>query len=85
VAAAPAATPHRTVCAVSSRTSRRSRPAWRGTERSTCSATAWARDISAELAGALPLSTLAVLDGQGHEAIDTAPAVLAGALDEFLS
>lgn len=45
----------------------------------------WARDIIAELAGALPLSTLAVLDGQGHEAIDTAPAVLAGALDEFLS
>jgi pimeloyl-ACP methyl ester carboxylesterase len=45
----------------------------------------WARDITAELAGALPLSTLAVLDGQGHEAIDTAPAVLAGALEEFLS
>jgi pimeloyl-ACP methyl ester carboxylesterase len=46
---------------------------------------AWAKDITRDLAGVLPLSTLAVLDGQGHDAIDTAPAVVAGALDEFLS
>ena len=46
---------------------------------------AWAREVAGELAAVLPRSTLAVLDGQGHDAIDTAPAALAGALDEFLS
>ena len=39
-----------------------------------------AREIAAELPG-----TLAVLDGQGHDAIDAAPAALAGALEAFLS
>jgi pimeloyl-ACP methyl ester carboxylesterase len=46
---------------------------------------AWAKDITTELAGLLPRSTLAVLDGQGHDAIDTAPAALAGQLEEFFS
>lgn len=46
---------------------------------------AWAHDISTELAAALPRSTLAVLDGQGHEAIDDAPGLLAGRLAGFFS
>jgi len=33
---------------------------------------AWAGHITAGLAAALPQSTLAVLHGQGHEAIETA-------------
>jgi len=33
----------------------------------------------------LPRSTLAVLDGQGHDAIDAAPAALAGRREEFFS
>jgi len=46
---------------------------------------AWAKDITAELAAVLPQTTLAVLDGQGHDAADAAPAVLAGRLEEFFS
>ena len=37
---------------------------------------AWARDLTGSLAAALPQSTLAVLDGQGHDAIETAPGLL---------
>ena len=44
---------------------------------------AWARDITGELAAVLPRRTLAVLDGQGHEAIDTAPDLLASRLAAF--
>ena len=46
---------------------------------------AWARDITGELAAVLPESTLAVLDGQGHEAIDAAPDLLTGRLAGFFS
>ncbi len=46
---------------------------------------AWAHDITRDLAGTLPRSTLAVLDGQGHEATDSAPAALAARLEEFFS
>jgi pimeloyl-ACP methyl ester carboxylesterase len=45
----------------------------------------WAKEITEALAGVLSDRTLAVLDGQGHEAIDSAPAALAGALEAFLS
>jgi pimeloyl-ACP methyl ester carboxylesterase len=45
---------------------------------------AWAHDLTAELAGVLPHKTLAVLDGQGHDAIDAAPAALVQRLEEFL-
>ena len=44
---------------------------------------AWARDITGELAAVLPQSTLAVLDGQGHEAIESAPGLLADRLAGF--
>jgi len=44
---------------------------------------AWAHDITSELAAALPRTTLAVLDGQGHDAIDSTPAALAGRLEQF--
>ncbi len=46
---------------------------------------AWARNITGDLAAALPQSTLAVLDGQGHEAIETAPGLLADRLAGFLA
>jgi pimeloyl-ACP methyl ester carboxylesterase len=46
---------------------------------------AWARNITGDLAAALPRSTLAVLDGQGHEAIETAPGLLADRLAGFLA
>ena len=46
---------------------------------------AWAREVTGELAAILPRSTLAVLDGQGHDAISSAPAELMGALGEFFS
>jgi pimeloyl-ACP methyl ester carboxylesterase len=46
---------------------------------------AWARDITRDLARILPQGTLAVLDGKGHDAIDSAPAELAGRLDGFFS
>ena len=44
---------------------------------------AWARDITGELAAVLPQSTLAVLDVQGHEAIESAPGLLADRLAGF--
>ena len=44
---------------------------------------AWASDITGALAGALPQSTLAVLDGQGHDAVDSAPELLADRLAGF--
>ncbi len=44
---------------------------------------AWAHDITGELAAGLPESTLAVLDGQGHDAIDSAPGLLASELAGF--
>jgi pimeloyl-ACP methyl ester carboxylesterase len=44
---------------------------------------AWAHDITGELAARLPDSTLAVLDGQGHDAIDSAPELLASELAGF--
>ena len=44
---------------------------------------AWAHDITGELAAGLPDSTLAVLDGQGHDAIDSAPELLASELAGF--
>ena len=71
-AGAPAATPRRTGRTRSSRTSRRPRPAW-------------AREVTGELAAILPRGTLAVLDGQGHDAIGFAPAELMGALGGFFS
>ena len=44
---------------------------------------AWARDITGALADVLPRSTLAVLDGQGHEAIESAPSLLESRLAAF--
>jgi pimeloyl-ACP methyl ester carboxylesterase len=44
---------------------------------------AWAADITRELQAALPDSTLAMLDGEGHEAIDTAPALITSLLLKF--
>ncbi len=46
---------------------------------------AWAGDIITEVAGALPHKTLAVLDGQGHDAIDAAPELLLTQLAAFFS
>ena len=40
-------------------------------------------DITGGLAAVLPQSTLAVLDGQGHDAIDSAPELLADRLAGF--
>ena len=44
---------------------------------------AWAHDITRDLGAALPQSTLAVLDGQGHEAIESAPGLLVSQLAGF--
>jgi pimeloyl-ACP methyl ester carboxylesterase len=44
---------------------------------------AWAQDITAELTRALKHETLAVLDGQGHDAINQAPGLLVTRLAEF--
>jgi pimeloyl-ACP methyl ester carboxylesterase len=44
----------------------------------------WAGEITRELTAALPKSTVTVLPGQGHLAIDSAPGLLARALTEFL-
>ncbi len=44
---------------------------------------AWARDITSELAAALPQNSLAVLDGQGYEAIESAPELIASRLAGF--
>jgi pimeloyl-ACP methyl ester carboxylesterase len=46
---------------------------------------AWARELTEEVAAALEHKTLAVLDGQGHDAIDRAPELLVTQLGEFLS
>jgi pimeloyl-ACP methyl ester carboxylesterase len=43
----------------------------------------WAGDVTRELTAALPRSRVAVLPGQGHEAIDSAPELLTGQLREF--
>jgi pimeloyl-ACP methyl ester carboxylesterase len=45
---------------------------------------AWARDISRALAAALPKAELAVLPGQGHDAVDSAPEVVVNELQRFL-
>ncbi len=46
---------------------------------------AWAQDLTTEVAGALTHKTLAVLDGQGHDAINQAPELLVTRLAEFFS
>jgi pimeloyl-ACP methyl ester carboxylesterase len=46
---------------------------------------AWAQDITGELTAALKHETLAVLDGQGHDAIDRAPELLLTQLAAFFS
>jgi pimeloyl-ACP methyl ester carboxylesterase len=46
---------------------------------------AWAHDLTAEVAGALTHETLAVLDGQGHDAINQAPELLVTQLAAFFS
>jgi pimeloyl-ACP methyl ester carboxylesterase len=46
---------------------------------------AWAHDITSQLAGAIQHKTLAVLDGQGHDAIDAAPELLVTRLTGFFS
>lgn len=44
---------------------------------------AWARDITGELAAGLPDAAVAVLDGQGHGAVDAAPELLVSELTRF--
>ena len=44
----------------------------------------WARQITAELATALPEAEVAELPGVGHDALDTAPDQLVAELDRFL-
>ncbi len=44
---------------------------------------AWAGHITGELTAALPGSKVAVLPGQGHQAIDSAPGLITGELTEF--
>jgi pimeloyl-ACP methyl ester carboxylesterase len=44
---------------------------------------AWARDITSELAAGLPDASVAVLDGQGHGAVDAAPELLVSELTRF--
>ena len=46
---------------------------------------AWAQDLTAEVAAALTHETLAVLDGQGHDAINQAPLLLIDQLTGFFS
>jgi pimeloyl-ACP methyl ester carboxylesterase len=46
---------------------------------------AWAREITHDLDAALTNQTLAVLDGQGHDAIDAAPELLLNQLTSFFS
>jgi pimeloyl-ACP methyl ester carboxylesterase len=46
---------------------------------------AWAQDLTAEVAAALTHKTLAVLDGQGHDAINQAPLLLIDQLTGFFS
>jgi len=45
----------------------------------------WASEITRELTAALPASKMAVLPGQGHLAVDSAPGLVARALSEFFS
>jgi pimeloyl-ACP methyl ester carboxylesterase len=45
----------------------------------------WAGEITRELTAALPESKVAVLPGQGHLAVDSAPGLVARALTEFFS
>jgi pimeloyl-ACP methyl ester carboxylesterase len=45
----------------------------------------WAGEITRELTAALPESTVIVLPGQDHLAVDSAPELLARALTEFFS
>jgi pimeloyl-ACP methyl ester carboxylesterase len=45
----------------------------------------WAGEITCELTAALPESTVTVLPGQDHLAVDSAPELLARALTEFFS
>ncbi|GIE89026.1 alpha/beta fold hydrolase [Actinoplanes regularis] len=46
---------------------------------------AWAPEITRLLHEKLPESTIAVLEGHGHEAVDLAPDLVAGALGEFFA
>jgi pimeloyl-ACP methyl ester carboxylesterase len=46
---------------------------------------AWAQDLTAEVAAVLTQKTLAVLDGQGHDAISQAPELLITQLTAFFS
>ena len=39
----------------------------------------WAHQITHDVAAAIPVAEIARLPGQGHEAIDTAPHLIAGA------
>jgi pimeloyl-ACP methyl ester carboxylesterase len=43
----------------------------------------WAGDITRALAAALPAADLAVLPGQGHEAVDSAPELVVSELRRF--
>jgi pimeloyl-ACP methyl ester carboxylesterase len=45
---------------------------------------AWAKDITAALASALPAAELVTLPGQGHDAVDLAPGVLVAELERHL-
>ena len=44
----------------------------------------WAASVTSDLADALPAARVAVLDGQGHEAVDDDPRLVAAHLDRFL-
>jgi pimeloyl-ACP methyl ester carboxylesterase len=46
---------------------------------------AWAREITRDLAATLAGADVALLPGQGHEAIDAAPQLIVEALERFLS
>jgi pimeloyl-ACP methyl ester carboxylesterase len=45
---------------------------------------AWAQDITHALRATLPQATVAVLPGQGHQAIDSAPQLISNLLRRFL-
>ncbi|WP_275451199.1 alpha/beta fold hydrolase [Arthrobacter sp. H14] len=45
----------------------------------------WAADVTMSLAGTLSAATVATLQYQGHEAVDSAPELIAEYLDRFLS
>src|SRR4051794_18525137 len=46
---------------------------------------AWAQNVTSQLQGALPLSTLSALPGQGHDAVDDAPATVAQLLVDWFT